>query len=358
MYKIVLFNNALSGGAGKFITTLAKALHKTGSETHIIIFQEKIDFDIPEGVHFHLLTREDGSPLKSKKEIVHALKKELESIGNIDLIVSNSSPSNQLLSQLDLPNTFHVVHSAETKHYSGFFAPLKQWWRKRTYRKLYSNKHIITVSKGLQSYILEKLKAKPLFIETIYNPFDFEEIRQKAEEITKEIPKEPYIINVARFNINQKRQDILLKAYKLSNIPYKLVLLGQGEDEGKIRELIKELHLEEKVLLPGFSKNPYAWIKQAKLFVLSSDFEGYPRTLVEAAIIGTSIVSTDCPTGPNELLKNELEKYLVPTGNSQLLAEKISQALIQYPIIKDIDLIQFNNDIIAKKYIDLIENHL
>jgi len=325
--KMILFNMTLSGGAGKYIVTLARALAKAGCDVHIVIYKDAVDYEIPEGVGFHMLL--EGKRWKERKSVEGALRQKLDKLTPFDLILSNSTPSNKLLSKLNLPNAYHVVHSAETKNYTGVFSPFKYWWRRYTYKKLYTGKNLITVSQGLQNYIVNELKAIPNSIQTIYNPFDFEEIKRKAEEKIENIPKEPYIINVARFSLVQKRQDLLLRAYKLANIPHKLVLLGQGEDEAVIRQLIKELELEEQVLLPGFSKNPYAWIKNAELFVLSSDFEGFPRTLVEAAIIGTPAVSTNCPTGPSELLVGKLSKYLATPNNIINLSKTIKIALYQ-----------------------------
>ena len=353
--KMILFNMTLSGGAGKYIVTLARALAKAGCDVHIVIYKNTVDYEIPEGVEFHMLL--EGNAWKESSKVEKALQDILIELEPFDLILSNSTPSNKILSRLRLPNAYHVVHSAETKNYKGFLAPLKQWWRKRTYRKLYSGKYLITVSNGLMEYIVKDLNARPLSIQTIYNPFDFDEILQKAEEPIEEIPKEPYIINVARYSLVQKRQDILLYAYKKVDTSFKLVLLGEGEDEAKIRKLIEELKFRDKVLLPGFSDNPYAWIKHADLLVLSSAFEGFGRVLVEALILGTPVVSTNCPTGPQEILTGVLSDFLVPTENTTALAEKISQALKQYPKIEDIDLTPFNNGIIATKFIELMKNN-
>jgi len=350
---IVLFNMTLSGGAGKFIVTLAKALVKAGARVDIVIYKNAIDYEIPENVGFHLLL--NGEAWKEYKRIEKALRETLKKLYPFDLVISNSTPSNKILSRLGLPNAYHVVHSAETKIYTGLFVPIKQWWRKRTYRKLYTNKQLITVSQGLQNYIVDELNARPKFIQTIYNSFDFEEIQEKANENLDDIPTEPYIINVARLSLVQKRQDILLKAYKLADIPHKLVLLGQGEDEMKIRQIIKELEIEDRVIMPGFSSNPYVWIKHAKLFVLSSDFEGFGRVLVEALALGTPVVSTDCHSGPREILSGILSDYLAPTGNIKMLSEKIKQGLICYPNIETIDLSLYTSNKIASQYINLID---
>ncbi|WP_353661221.1 glycosyltransferase [Hydrogenimonas sp. SS33] len=333
--RIVLFNMTLSGGAGNYIVTLANALAKEGAQTHIVIYKDAVDYPIPEGVRFHRLVPENRGDLKRQ------LQNLLKSLQPVDLILSNSTPSNKILSALHLPNAMHVVHSAETKTYRGLFAPLKAWWRRRTYRKLYSKKHLVTVSKGLETYIVDTLGARPLSIRTLYNPFDFEMIRRQAEMPDPEIPDEPYIIHVGRLDMRSKRHDILLEAFKRADIPHKLVIVGEGKDREKIEKIIHSLKLEERVIMTGFKANPYSWIRHADLLVLSSDFEGFPRTLVEAAIIGTPIVSTDCPTGPNELLRDELSAYLTPVGNSKALAETIERAFYHYPTFKKAELSRF-----------------
>jgi len=89
------------------------------------------------------------------------------------------------------------------------------------------------------------------------------------------------------------------------------------------------------VVLAGFQKNPYPIIKNAKLTVLSSEREGLPRVLVESLILKTPIVSTNCPSGPEEIMTGELSAYLTKLNNPADLAEKIDQALDRYPEITE-----------------------
>ena len=356
MRKIVLFNSDLSGGAGKFIITLADALKRRGAEVHIIIYKEHIDFTVPKGIFLHLL-QYNGQISGDKKKIVKALQKKIDEIGKVDFLMSNSSPANDVLSKLEFPHVYHCVHSAETKVHKGILGPLKRRWRQRKYKKLYSDKNLITVAKALETYILDTVKAKPKSIRTIYNPFNFEEIRRLSDETISGIPNEPYIIHVGRFDMVSKRQDILLKAYKKADLQHKLVLLGEGGDNEKIIKLVDDLELGPKVILPGYSTNPYAWMKHAELFVFSSDFEGFGRVLAEALIVGTPVVSTDCPTGPREILKESLSEFLVPVGNVDALALKMRQALEHYPDIEKIGLSWLRDDVVAEQYMALIDTH-
>ena len=107
-----------------------------------------------------------------------------------------------------------------------------------------------------------------------------------------------------------------IKGYKVSGCTYPLVLLGERGEKEKIQKLAAEEGVADRVLFLGWKSNPYPYIKQAKLLLLTSDEEGMPRAVVEALILHTPVVSTDCPSGPNEVLTGELSSYLVPTGDA------------------------------------------
>lgn len=345
MGKVVLFDYALAGGTGNFILTLGKILSQKGFEIHIVTFEDHIDYAISEEFTRHLLPKE-----RKKSSILRSLRKILSQIGDFDVIFSNSTPSNKILSLLKLPNSYHIVHSSEDKVYEGPLSYIRRSWRRRGQEKLYSGKHIITVSQGLQKYITEELRAKPLSIRTIYNPFDFDEIHSMSLEPSPAIPDTPYIIHVARLDISHKRHDLLLQAYKKADLPHKLVILGQGEDASTIRELIERLNLNDRVLMPGFASNPYPWIRRADLLVLSSDFEGFGRVLVEALALQTPVVSTDCKVGPAEILTGELSRFLVPVGDVNALSHAMRQALEHYPPLEDLDLSRFESREVANAF--------
>jgi glycosyltransferase involved in cell wall biosynthesis len=129
---------------------------------------------------------------------------------------------------------------------------------------------------------------------------------------------------VGRF-AKQKRHDILFEALQNVSEGYKLVCLCRVSK--KMTKLIKKMRLEHRVMVTGFVQNPYTWIKQAELLVLSSDYEGLPTVLIEALACGTPVVSTNCPHGPDEIMTEALSEYLVPKREPEQLANKINQAL-------------------------------
>jgi glycosyltransferase involved in cell wall biosynthesis len=221
-------------------------------------------------------------------------------------------------------------------------------------KKSFDNKKLICVSKGVEDDLLTNISAQPAFVKTIYNPFDFKKINKLSNVVNSDIPVDDYIIHVGRFELGHKRQDVLLKAYKKSNIKHKLVLLGDGQNRKEIESLNIFLDLQEKVLLPGFVSNPYNWIKNAKLFVFASDYEGFGNVLVESLSLKVPVVSTNCASGPCEILKYELSDYLVDTGDIEGLAEKMQSALIHYPEIESKHIEDFEITKIIDQYAQLI----
>ncbi|HTU24881.1 MAG TPA: glycosyltransferase, partial [Pirellulales bacterium] len=111
--------------------------------------------------------------------------------------------------------------------------------------------------------------------------------------------------------------------------PARLVIFGEGAQRGEIEALRRRLGLEADVDLPGATSNPYAAMRRASLFVLSSRSEGLPTVLVEALACGCPIVSTACPSGPAEILDGGRFGILVPPENPQALAVGILRALDQ-----------------------------
>lgn len=114
----------------------------------------------------------------------------------------------------------------------------------------------------------------------------------------------------------------------------RLMILGEGPQRGALESLVRELGLSERIALPGFSPNPFAAMARARLFVLSSAWEGLPGVLIQAMACGTPVVSTDCPSGPREILSDGRYGPLVPIGDAAALAVAIAAALEQ-PIARE-----------------------
>ncbi|MEN8624819.1 glycosyltransferase [Psychrobacter proteolyticus] len=121
-----------------------------------------------------------------------------------------------------------------------------------------------------------------------------------------------------------KRHDVLVRAYAQTNQSMLLLLLGQGKYKNDIEQLVVDLGLEDKVVFLGFQENPFPYIKYAQLKVLTSDWEGFALVIAEALVLDTPVISTNCPSGPSELLP---QKNLMPMGDVDAIADKLSQAM-------------------------------
>lgn len=189
--------------------------------------------------------------------------------------------------------------------------------------------YIVTVSKALENELVkENYPAEK--IRTIYNGIDIDELKKLSEEKVEPDYKNMFtndffkIISVGRLSV-QKDYFSLLRAVKIVNkeFPCKLFILGEGELRKDLLNEIIKLDIENSVYLAGWVKNPYKFLINSDLFVLSSLWEGFPNVILEALSCGLPVISTDCPTGPNEIIKSGYNGFLVPVQNHMILSEKI-----------------------------------
>lgn len=125
-----------------------------------------------------------------------------------------------------------------------------------------------------------------------------------------------------------KRHDLLIRAFaKLPRADATLCILGEGQERASLETLICSLGLQDRVLLAGYQADPAPWYAHAHLFVLSSDYEGFGNVIVEALEHGLPVVSTNCPTGPHEILEDGKYGTLVPVGDVEALARAMDDAL-------------------------------
>ncbi|MCM3023151.1 glycosyltransferase [Weizmannia ginsengihumi] len=147
----------------------------------------------------------------------------------------------------------------------------------------------------------------------------------------KEVPKwfnqiksKPIILSVGRLEY-QKGFDILINSFaKLVRMGYEgtLVILGEGSLRNELSKLISDLNIQNRVLLPGFT-NPYPIMRNCDVFILSSRYEGLPTVLIEALALGQRVISTDCPSGPREILKEGKFGKLVKSESIDALTKEI-----------------------------------
>jgi glycosyltransferase involved in cell wall biosynthesis len=192
---------------------------------------------------------------------------------------------------------------------------------------------VIAVSDGVRTDLVKKFGVKRDRVQTIYNPYDLEHIRGAALQPPEfELP-DRFVASAGRL-VRRKGFGDLLDAYARSTANLPLCILGEGPERENLCRQIEAMGRQGKVHLMGYARNPFAILGRAELFVSPSYCEGFPNAIAEAMVLGVPVVSTDCPSGPAELLDGveavgfdgvHAGKYglLVPVGRPDLLARGI-----------------------------------
>ena len=207
----------------------------------------------------------------------------------------------------------------------------------RRYRHLAGDAaHFVAVSEGVSERLSAITGIPRHGITTIYNPVVHSDLEFKMAEP----PGHPWLVDdgapvilsagrLARL----KDYPTLIKAFShlAARRPCRLIILGEGRMRNEIEKLIRNLNLADRVSLPGWVENPFTYMSRVCLFVMSSRHEGLPGVLVEALACGCPCVSTDCPSGPAEILQNGKIGPLVPMGDELALAEAMERVLARPP---------------------------
>ena len=324
--------NLKGGGAEKSVLRLAGDLHARGHAVHLVLLENKLDHAVPDGVVLHALTaagQEASKGWLGKRVAARRLRRLFESLSSearFELIVSTLPYCDEVVALAGLtPAWYRIANtlSVEIERLARN-SRSKAERRLRRYRETYDGRNLIAVSDGVARDLSEGLGLRRANVVRIYNAIDAAAVRALSAEHEPALPHEPYLIHVGRF-APQKRHDLLLDALRRSGLPHRLVLLA--DPSAALDRLIADKGLVQRVTVAGFQRNPYPWIAAAELLVLCSDHEGMPNVLLEALACGTRIVSTDCPSGPREVMEGDLACYLVPCGDADALAKVMRSAL-------------------------------
>ena len=333
--KIVFIIPSLAfGGAQRVLLHLINSLNKNKYSICLVLFQDILDYKGE--LHFSgEIVYLDKKSRWGFLKLIFKLRKTLKTY-QPDTVLSFLHYTNivTMIASLYAKRKFKLI-LCERSYTPKYLAKirlgyLRRWLIKFTYRKA---DKILTVSKSIARVLEEDFNIKSEKIKTIYNPIMLNEIKDKCQKEIKhpffEDERAKIIICVGRL-AEQKRLDILLRAFsfvrKRDNSVY-LIIVGDGELRKELENLSSELRVNKWTDFVGFQSNPYAWIHKADIFVLSSDFEGFPNVILESMACGTPVISTDCPSGPNEIIVNGQSGILVPTEDEKALAEAILKLL-------------------------------
>jgi len=338
---LMVIDSLNGGGAEAVVLRMLDAINHNipTAQAHLVVLSQRGEYETGDNPFIHILNfksnKNMGSPFV-KPKVVAALENSIikieQDFGKIDGIFSHLDTTNMMVKSLstNIPK-YYIVHNSikselEADRNRGLFKYYKQKLRK----KLLDNEKLICVSKGVQSELpLPWLHPKEIC--TIYNPFDIDEIKRLSHCQETITPEQPYILHIGRLSV-QKRHDRLFAAFKELKTDHKLVLLTHNTK--KLQKLIEKFELNERVIIAGFQKNPFAWMRNADLLALSSDFEGCPNVLSEALICGTPVATTNCTHGPDEILSDFHPEWIAADFTPQALTNVIEHILEQQPEVK------------------------
>ena len=241
------------------------------------------------------------------------------------------------LAGIDIPLVIcqqtHLSRAITNTNFPGGRRPLLGWLVRRFYPAADAT---VAVSDGVANDLASLAELPRERIRTIHNPVGMPELWTEAQEpldhpwFAPGAP--PVILGVGRLAA-QKDFPTLLRAFARvrAQRPVRLLILGEGSKRRELETLAASLGIQADLALPGFAMNPFAYMARAAVFVLSSGYEGLPGVLVQALACGCPVVSTDCPSGPREILEHGAHGPLVPVGDDVAMAEAIQSVLDSPP---------------------------
>ena len=377
--KIVLHTGYLGGGgAQRVMVNLLRELDRERFEGYLVLWRK-------EGVYFHLLP-DDVPVIFFPKKSASMMGHHLRNVNQLAKIMADIEP-NLVISFLDSANVLALETKLLTRQSCPFlisqrnnlsitlnknypYSRLRRYLKKLFMTLLYRKAdHIITPSQGIKEDLVQHFSIPGHQISSIENPVDVALIEQESQAtVDYPWPQEQHkvIVGVGRL-IEQKGFSDLIRAFSQvrARIPSKLVILGEGARRTELEALVTSLNLQDDVYMPGFVKNPWAYMRDADLFVLSSHWEGMGgNVILEAMACKTPVIATDCDFGPREIIQHEHNGLLVPVANIEQLTHGISRVLndpkereklVHFGRQRALD---FDSGQICRKYEELFERHI
>ncbi len=349
---LLVVRRLYTGGIEKATLNLAQGLLAAGHEVHVLLLKGDSQLPLPTGVQLHRFDIEKQArrrPLGwlldlagrlllrylfpgsgfvwrgwlSGREMQRFVEAFEAQHGTLDLLLLRGQGVFETLWRFHHPRCWQVVEGPPA-------TLARHRWAGWFYRLLYQDKQVVTVSAGIGEVLQEQLQRFGVQMArqvVIHNALPIAEIRELSRGSVTDLPSGPFLLHVARLSA-VKNQPLLLEAYAASRLTMPLVIIGQGSEEGRLRQLANQLGIAERVLFWGLKSNPYAYMARASALVLSSRQEGLGLVLIESLACGTQVVATDVPGGIREVMIEEQTRLLAENSVAGLAA-KLQEAIRQ-----------------------------
>lgn len=335
----ILLRDLSGGGAERVMLNLAEGFTKIRLNVDLILVESVGEYVSQIPSEINLVSLKETRLLSSLPKLINYLKSSkpkvlisaLEDTNIVSLITSKIAGGS-----IKTIVTVHNNLSSESKNSH----QLKRRLTPKLVRLFYPlANHIVAVSQGVANDLV-RIGLAPDRISAIYNPIVTSDLYKKANEHLSHPwfqPGQPPVILGAGRLTRQKDFPTLIHAFSKYRQDHmsRLVILGEGEERHSLEELARDLKVDDDISFVGFVENPYTYMAKSSVVVLSSAWEGFGNVLVEAMAVGTPVISTDCPSGPSEILDYGKYGQMVPVSDVEQLVLAICETLKQ-PISSEV----------------------
>lgn len=320
-----VISDLYGGGAQKVLLNTAEGLRAKGHCVRIFLLRNRIEHEIPDRldvVNLAVISKMTKALSNVWVERLQARRIQ-KALSAFSPDVTISCSCDKITRHIHDFNLYYWVHANSIE---GAENAQQRNKKIRKIKEFYTGKRLIVVSEGIRGSLISQANLDKENIQVIYNPFDQAFLKRLSKDTSDGPSQREYFIHVGTFE-RRKRHDRLLRAYYSSGSSTPLVIMGKGSEQERsaITNLTLELGIQDRVYILPFQRNPYPWIARAKALLLTSDQEGLPTVLIEALLLHVPVISVDCPSGPQEILTQELADFLVAPDNEKGLAEAIDR---------------------------------